>query len=110
MKAEDRDQIDQYRRGETGDTNARVNTEPIEVVPEVMVSRSLRLPTDVFEELVTLASAQGVAWSTLVRQWVIDGIVAAKHAAGAEIDPAIELQRGVAMITHAADRLQQRAA
>jgi hypothetical protein len=32
-----------------------------------MVSRSLRLPTDVFEELVALASAQGVAWSTLVR-------------------------------------------
>ncbi|MEV0136866.1 hypothetical protein AB0H83_51650 [Dactylosporangium sp. NPDC050688] len=110
MKAEDRDKIDRYRRGETGDTNARANTEPIEVIPEVMVSRSLRLPADVFEELVALASAQGVAWSTLVRQWVIDGIVTARHATGTEVDPAIELQRGVAMITHAASRLQQRAA
>jgi hypothetical protein len=110
MKADDRDMIERYRRGEIGDTNARANTEPIEVVPEVMVSRSLRLPTDVFEELIAIASMQGVAWSTLVRQWVVDGIVAAKQATGAEIDPAIELQRGVAMITHAAGRLQQRAA
>ena len=86
----------------------RVTTEPIEVLPEVMVSRSLRLPTDVFEELVALASEQGVAWSTLVRQWVIDGLVAAKQAAGREVDPVIELQRGVAMITHAAGRLQHR--
>jgi hypothetical protein len=109
MRAEDRDKIGRYRRGEI-ETNARVNTEPIEIAPEVMVSRSLRLPTDVFEELVALASAHGVAWSTLVRQWVVDGIVAAKQATGVEVDPAIELQRGVAMITHAASRLQQRAA
>jgi hypothetical protein len=109
MRAEDRDKIDRYRRGDI-QTDARVNTEPIEVAPEVMVSRSLRLPTDVFEELVALASARGVAWSTLVRQWVVEGIVAAKQAAGAELDPAIELQHGVAMITHAANRLQQRAA
>ncbi|WP_432831388.1 hypothetical protein [Dactylosporangium sp. CA-092794] len=109
MRAEDRDTIDRYRRGDL-ETQARVNTEPIEVAAEVMVSRSLRLPTDVFEELAALASERGVAWSTLVRQWVVDGILAAKQAAGADVDPAIELQRGVAMITHAAGRLQQRAA
>jgi hypothetical protein len=109
MKAEDRNKLERYRRGEL-DTDARVTTEPIEVLPEVMVSRSLRLPTDVFEQLVALAAEQGVAWSTLVRQWVIDGLVAAKQAAGTDVDPVIELQRGVAMITHAAGRLQQRAA
>ena len=109
MKAEDLDKIDRYRRGEL-ETQPRINIEPIEVAAEVMVSRSLRLPTDVFQELTTLASERGVAWSTLVRQWVVDGIVAAKQATGADLDPAIELQRGVAMITHAATRLQQRAA
>ena len=51
MRAEDHDKIARYRNGETA-TEARINTEPIEVLPEVMVSRSLRLPTNVFEELV----------------------------------------------------------
>lgn len=109
MRAEDHDKIARYRSGETT-TEARINTEPIEVLPEVMVSRSLRLPTNVFEELVELAATQGVAWSTLVRQWVIDGIATAKEHAGDTIDPDIELQRGVEMITHAATRLRQRAA
>src|SRR5690349_18814259 len=110
MKADGRDAMERYRLGELGDTKARANTEPIEVLPEVMVSRSLRLPGDVFDELTALAAEQRVAWSTLVRQWVIDGIVTARQATGGEVDPAIELQRGVAMITHAASRLQQRAA
>src|SRR5690349_15313815 len=110
MRPEDRDAVERYRRGELGDAKARANTEPIDVLPEVMGSRSLRLPGDVFGELTSLAAEQGVAWSTLVRQWVIDGIVAARQAAGGEVDPAIELQRGVAMITHAASQLQQRAA
>jgi hypothetical protein len=109
MRPEDRDKVTRYRRGEL-DTTARANTEPIEVLPEVMVSRSLRLPTDVFDELTALAADQGVAWSALVRQWVIDGIAAAREHAGQPLDPAIELQRGVEMITHAATRLRQRAA
>jgi hypothetical protein len=109
MRAEDRDKIARYRSGDLA-TEARISTEPIEVLPEVMVSRSLRLPTDVFEELVELAAGHGVAWSTLVRQWVVDGIATAKERAGESIDPAIELQRGVEMITHAATRLRQRAA
>lgn len=108
MMTEDRDAVGRYRRCELSDTKACANTEPIEVLSEVMVSRSLRLPGDVFHELTTLAARQGVAWSTLVRQWVIDGIVATRQAAGGEVDPAIELQRGVAMITRAASRLQQR--
>jgi len=109
MRPEDHDKIALYRRGEL-DTTARANTEPIEVLPEVMVSRSLRLPTDVFDELTALAADQGIAWSTLVRQWVIDGIAAAREHAGQPVDPAIELQRGVEMITHAASRLRHRAA
>ena len=109
MRADDHDKIARYRNGEL-DTKARVNTEPIEVLPEIMVSRSLRLPTDVFEELTTLAADQGIGWSTLVRQWVVDGIAAAREHAGQQIDPAIELQRGVEMITHAANRLRHRAA
>jgi hypothetical protein len=109
MRPEDRDKIARYRSGEL-DTTARANTEPIEVLPEVMVSRSLRLPTEVFDELTALAADQGIAWSTLVRQWVIDGIAAARERAGQPLDPAVELQRGVEMITHAATRLRQRAA
>ncbi len=109
MRPDDRDKIARYRSGEL-DTTARVNTEPIEILPEVMVSRSLRLPSDVFEELTALAADQGIAWSTLVRQWVIDGVAAAREEAGQQLDPAIELQRGVEMITHAASRLRQRAA
>jgi hypothetical protein len=109
MRPEDRDQIARYRSGEL-DVNARVNTEPIEILPEVMVSRSLRLPKEVFEELTSLAAEHGIAWSTLVRQWVIDGIATAREAAGQQLDPGIELQRGVEMITHAANRLRQRAA
>jgi hypothetical protein len=109
MRPDDRDKIARYRNGEL-DTTPRVNTEPIEVLPEVMVSRSLRLPTDVFEELTALAADQGLAWSTLVRQWIIDGIAAAREHAGQPLDPAIELERGVEMITHAASRLRQRAA
>jgi hypothetical protein len=109
MRPDDRDKIARYRRGELNPT-ARPNTEPIEVLPEVMVSRSLRLPADVFEQLTALAADQGIAWSALVRQWVIDGIVATRERAGQPLDPAIELQRGVEMITHAAARLRQRAA
>jgi len=109
MRPEDRDKIARYRSGEL-DTAARANTEPIEVLPEVMVSRSLRLPTNVFDELTAIAADRGIAWSTLVRQWVIEGIAAARAHAGQPLDPAIELQRGVEMITHAASRLQQRAA
>jgi hypothetical protein len=105
----DRSKIAQYRRGEL-DTRPRVNTEPVEVLPEVMVSRSLRLPGDVFDELTTLAAERGVAWSTLVRQWVVDGIVAARETTGDLVNPAIELQRGVEIITQAASRLQHRAA
>jgi hypothetical protein len=109
MRAEDHDRIARYRSGDTA-AEACINTEAIEVLPEVMVSRSLGLPTNVFEELVELATTHGVAWSTLVRQWVIDGIATAKEHAGETIDPDIELQRGVEMITHAATRLRQRAA
>lgn len=109
MRPEDHSKITRYRDGKL-DTAARANTEPIEVLPEVMVSRSLRLPTDVFDELTALAADQGIAWSTLVRQWVIDGIAAARAHAGRSLDPAIELQRGVEMITHAASLLRQRAA
>ena|SRR5688572_19900567 len=109
MRPDDHDKITKYRNGEL-DTTPRINTQPIEVLPEIMVSRSLRLPTDVFEELTTLAAEQGIAWSTLVRQWVIDGIAAAREGAGKQVDPAIELQRGVEMITHAANRLRHRAA
>ena len=109
MRPDDHDKITRYRDGKL-DTTARVNTQPIEVLPEIMVSRSLRLPTDVFEELTALAADQGIAWSTLVRQWVIDGIAAVREQAGQQVDPAIELQRGVEMITHAANRLRHRAA
>lgn len=109
MRPEDHDKITRYRNGQL-DTTARVNTEPIDVLPEIMISRSLRLPTDVFEELTALATDQGIAWSTLVRQWVIDGITTAREQAGQQIDPAIELQRGVELITHAANRLRHRAA
>ena len=82
--------------------------EPTENHTEVMVSRSLRLPSDVFEELTTIAAEQGVAWSTLIRRWVIDGIVMARKEAGQEVDPAIDLQHGVELITQAAARLRQR--
>jgi hypothetical protein len=109
MRREDHNKIVRYRSGEL-DTHARASDEPIEVLPEVMVSRSLRLPTDVFDELTRLAGEQGVAWSALVRQWVIDGIAAAREHAGQPVDPVIELQRGVEMITHAATRLRHRAA
>lgn len=109
MRPDDLDKITRYRNGDLV-TSARANTQPIDVAPEIMVSRSLRLPTDVFDELTALANDQGIAWSTLVRQWVIDGITAAREHAGEHVDPAIELQRGVEMITHAANRLRHRAA
>jgi hypothetical protein len=94
--------------GSVGGLAPDLTSEQIENHTEVMVSRSLRLPSDVFDELTAIAAEQGIAWSTLIRQWVIDGIAAARTEAGQEVDPAIELQRGVELVTRAAARLRQR--
>jgi hypothetical protein len=86
----------------------RLPGEPVDNHTEVMISRSLRLPADVFEELTEIAAANGTAWSTLIRRWVIEGIAAARKEAGVDVDPAIDLQRGVELINRAAARLRQR--
>src|SRR5262245_39547998 len=84
----------------------RRTDEALDTYTDVMVSRSLRLPSYVFDELTAIAAEQGMAWSTLIRQWVIEGIAAARRGNGREVDPAVDLQRGVELINSAAARLR----
>jgi len=96
--------ITAFRAGEL-ETSGHVNTEPIEVAPEVMISRSLRLPIDVMEALQTLAASQGTKWSTLVREWVTEKVVEAQAASGQKVDPVIQLRRALAEANQAAKQL-----
>lgn len=78
--------------------------EPIEVPNEVMISRSLRLPMDAFEALQALAESLGTNWSTLVREWTLEALAKAQESTG-EVDPVIQLRRGLELATRAAEKL-----
>lgn len=85
-------------------------TDTVEAPSDIKISRSLRIPIPMFEELVALAEARGDPWSEVVRQWIAEGLAEARTAAGREPDAVEELQRGDALITHAAQRLRRRPA
>lgn len=93
-----------FRAGDL-QTSGQINTEPIDVAPEVMISRSLRLPIDVMEALQNLAASQGTKWSTLVREWVTEKVVEAQAASGQHVDPVIQLRKALAEASHAAKQL-----
>jgi hypothetical protein len=57
----------------------------------VLVGRSLRMSMDTYLRIKAAASARGMTWSALVREWIDRGLEAAES--GAEPDPIAELPR-----------------
>lgn len=55
--------------------------------PEVLVSRSLRVSVTTYEQVRAIASARGMSPSSLMRQWIEDGVAAATEEAGQRADP-----------------------
>jgi predicted DNA-binding protein len=58
---------------------------------EVMVVRSIRLPVDLELRAKGIAEARGVPYSSLIREWIADGLERAE--AGDQRDPLSELHR-----------------
>jgi hypothetical protein len=54
--------------------------------PELLVSRSLRLSVATYEEVRRIASARHMSPSTLMRQWIEDGLASAQEE-GQPADP-----------------------
>lgn len=55
--------------------------------PEVLVSRSLRLSVPTYEEVRSIASKRGVSASTLMRQWIEEGLARVQEEEGRLTDP-----------------------
>jgi hypothetical protein len=104
MREVDAAKVAAYRG--TSTSAAQPMTEPITVEPDILLSRSLRLPEPMFDALTALAAQRGQPWSHIVRDWIAEGL--AREAAG--VDPVVELRQVVALVTDVARRLEQRAA
>jgi hypothetical protein len=55
--------------------------------PEVLVSRSLRLSITTYQEVSRIAGERGLSPSTLMRQWIEDGLAAAQEDDSRPTDP-----------------------
>lgn len=55
--------------------------------PEVLVSRSLRLSVTTYEEVGRIAAERAVSPSSLMRQWIEDGLARAQAEDGRPPDP-----------------------
>src|SRR5438270_9201729 len=104
MRNTDAAKVDAYRRAAT--SNAQPMTEAITVDPDILLSRSLRLPEPMFDALTALAAERGQPWSHIVRDWIAEGL--AREAGG--VDPIVELRQAALLVTDVARRLEQHAA
>jgi predicted DNA-binding protein len=110
MKKRTEELVARYQRGEDGTGEPRPMSEPLEFSGDILVGRSLRLPLAMFDELQALAAERGMPWSHIVREWIAEGLLAAREADGRLLDPVTELRRGLALVNHAAEQLAKRAA
>ncbi|WP_028478784.1 hypothetical protein [Nocardia sp. CNY236] len=72
---------------------------PVPDTATPMVSRSLRLPADLYEQLHALAAERGIGATTLMREILAAGVASADNTA---VVPLADVQRAIASLAHPA--------
>jgi hypothetical protein len=101
MRKSDAQLIEKVRSGEVATTVVDLGDEPLTVSQDIQISRSLRLPREVYDALIKRAESAGVPWSVLVKQWITEKLATDDNA-----DPDVEITHGIALITHGVNQIR----